>query len=378
VIVDDDQRLAMEFIATVNRGGYRPTAHEINEWRLRREAKPARRGKLLEPEVPGTPDRRVRVGGTSVLDGLLGSSVFKDYGLISESLSKQLLGYNAAQFAGLSASVGQMAANILSANNMLGLSGVEYKMIPGTPGTPAVYAPDKPPEKFLAHLRRLGWIERNSQKRYSVTELGHALLSADVDGAEQENSSVIVLSKDDELAYAEVLGAIGECGNALVVDAYLSAEALNDIILHTEATRFLVDHKFQPKKITQLSVLVGTAKPNADGVVRELRQADYHDRYLIGDHKTYSLTASLNGVGKSTALLYEMPETAARAIRTEVNDVWDTAKVLTRGLEPIDVETEESRPARQLTRDEDGRFRHDGCETRHQSRRTARNCKKGT
>lgn len=61
----------MEFIAEVNRGGYRPAGRQINQWRLQPDPKPGRRGKLLEPEVPGTPSRRVRKGPSN-LDLLLG------------------------------------------------------------------------------------------------------------------------------------------------------------------------------------------------------------------------------------------------------------------------------------------------------------------
>ncbi|MDP9092555.1 MAG: hypothetical protein M3N95_06315 [Actinomycetota bacterium] len=54
--------------------------------------------------------------------------------------------------------------------------GGEYKTIPGTPAKPAVYGRDKRPEKFLAHLRRLEWVERDAKGGYGVTLLGHALL----------------------------------------------------------------------------------------------------------------------------------------------------------------------------------------------------------
>lgn len=375
MIVNDEQRLAMEFIATVNRGGYRPTAREINQWRLQPDPKAARKGKLLEPEVPTVPERRVRTGGASPFDNLFNSSAFKNWNLIGESLTKQLSGISAMQLAGLNSSVMQAMAAVWR-TNALSLPGVEYKTIPGKPGKPAVYGPDEPPEKFLAHLRRLGWIERNTRGRYSVTLLGQALLDADIDDAQYEDSSVIVLAKENELAYAKVLGTIGGCGDAFVVDAYLSAEALSHILAHTNATRFLVNHKYQANKATELSVLVTVAQPNDDGVVRELRRADFHDRYLIGEDKTYGLTASLNGVGKSMALLMEMPDTAARAIRAEVEELWNDGEVLARGLELA--APEEAEPASRVIREEGGKFLHDGCDVKHRSEQAAENCTKGT
>lgn len=62
MIVKDEQRAVLEFIATVNRGGYRPTGREVNEWRLRPDPRPRRRGKLLEAAVPEVPERRIRKG----------------------------------------------------------------------------------------------------------------------------------------------------------------------------------------------------------------------------------------------------------------------------------------------------------------------------
>lgn len=68
----------------------------------------------------------------------------------------------------------QGLANAIRIPNVFG--DVEYEVIAAKPGRPAVYAPDQPPEKFLAHLRRLGWVERNNSGRYGVTLLGEALL----------------------------------------------------------------------------------------------------------------------------------------------------------------------------------------------------------
>ncbi len=82
----------------------------------------------------------------------------------------------------------------------------EYEVIPGRPGRPARFGPDKPAEKFPAHLLRLVWIERDKKGGYGVTRLGHALLRAEAaadDG--DEDTSVMVLAAGDELAYGRVL-----------------------------------------------------------------------------------------------------------------------------------------------------------------------------
>lgn len=105
MIVNDEQMRATGFIAFVNRGGYRPTGREINEWRLRPDPKPGGKGKLLEAEVPAVPERRVRVGGVSPFDNILSGAAYKGLNLIGDSLAKQLSGISTAQLAGLNSSV---------------------------------------------------------------------------------------------------------------------------------------------------------------------------------------------------------------------------------------------------------------------------------
>ncbi len=134
----------MEFIAAVNRGGYRPTGREINQWRLQPEPKPLRKGKLLEPEIPREADRRVRkrkrdaTGISALVDSLLKSQQVADASSrqYANSIARELAGLNRRDFSGLF-NTGQFAG--------LGLFDEwEYETIPGKPGKPAVYAPDKP------------------------------------------------------------------------------------------------------------------------------------------------------------------------------------------------------------------------------------------
>jgi hypothetical protein len=276
--------------------------------------------------------------------------------------------------------------SIASAFRVPGLFGnIEYEVIPGKPGRPAVYAPDKPPEKFLAHLRRLGWIERNNSGRYGVTLLGEALLKADaLEESDFEDSSVMVLAAGDQnLGYGQVLGRIADSGNALVVDGYLGAQELAHILEHTEASRFLIGDKLPSGRVTELAILIKFAPPSSTGAVRELRKASFHDRYLIGEHKVYTLTASLNGVGKSSmAVLMEMTDVAGRAIRAEVEKWWIggdavatglTTETLTDSMEGT-AETEVTKTIRL----DDHRYLHDGCSVRHRTQRAAENCTNGT
>lgn len=246
VIVNAEQRRAIKFIATANRGGSRPRGREINEWRLRPDPKPARQGELLQPEVSAVPEQRVRTGEPTALEkamqNALGTHKPGAGSLFSAAVQKQLAGLDASQLLGLNSSALEAMKTAIGAG-MMG----EYKTIPGKPGRPAVYV-QHPAEKFLAHLRRLGWVERDRRGRYGVTQLGHALLRAEgsVDSQDGE-SSVIVLEADDELAYVQVLGVIAECGDALILDAYLGTEQLVHILKHTNASRFMVGSKLSAK-----------------------------------------------------------------------------------------------------------------------------------
>jgi hypothetical protein len=373
VIVNEEQRRAMEFIAAANRGGYRPTGREINQWRRAPDPKPARKGKLLEPEIPAVPERRVRKSPTALSALIAGHGIYQN---ATDALFK-------SAFSGINATVLQSIASAIGVPSWLG--DAEYEVIPGKPGRPAVYAPDKPPEKFLAHLRRLGWVERNSSGRYGVTLLGEALLKADaLEESEFEDSSVMVLAAGDQkLGYGQVLGRIADSGDALVVDGYLGAQELAHILEHTNASRFLIGDKLPSGRVAELAIQIKFAPPSSTGAVRELRKADFHDRYLIGEHKVYTLTASLNGVGKSSmAVLMEMTNLAARAIRAEVENWWMDAEVVATGptTEPLteSMEGTAEAEATKIIRLEDDRYLHDGCAVRHRTQQAAENCTNGT
>lgn len=361
----------MEFIAAANRGGYRPTGREINQWRQAPEPKPARKGELLEPEIPAVPERRVRKNPTAL------SALIASQGIYRSPAYDALV-----NLSGINAAL-QGFVSAFRVPNWLGE--IEYEVIPGKPGRPAVYASDKPPEKFLAHLRRLGWVERNNSGRYGVTLLGQALLKADaLEESDFEDSSVMVLAAGDQnLGYGQVLGRIADSGNALVVDSYLGAQELAHILEHTNASRFLIGDKLANGRVAELAIQIKFAPPSSTGAVRELRKASFHDRYLIGEHKVYTLTASLNGVGKSSmAVLMEMTEVAARAIRAEVENWWKGGELVATGptteaLTQSMGGTAEAEVTKTI-RFEDGRYLHDGCAMHHRTRRAAENCTKGT
>lgn len=382
MIVRDEQRAVMEFIATANRGGYRPTGREIREWRVRPDPRPRRRGELLEPAVPEVPDRRVRKR-PSWLESAVGSAVLGEVARNQRILDVFGKSFPSRNYLGtVSRALDAFDSNHhLSTFRSLGLA-ADYEVIPGRPGRPARYGPDKPAEKFLAHLRRLGWIERDKKGGHGVTRLGHALLRAEAaaDSGGQD-AAVMVLAAEDELAYGRVLGVISECGEALIVDGYLDTGELVHILKDSNASRFLVSSKLGSRRLTELAMQVRLTPSGADGVVRELRCGNFHDRYLIGDDKVYGLGSSLNGVGKNLTTLMLFPDFAAQIIR-EAERWWAEAELIAYTGDHLEVDDDPDQddvPADSAERSpsSDGGFRHNGCSIRHRSQQAAENCTKG-
>lgn len=55
VILSDNQRQALQYVQAANSGGYRPTATEVDEWLLRPNPLPGKKGKLLSRAERGEP-----------------------------------------------------------------------------------------------------------------------------------------------------------------------------------------------------------------------------------------------------------------------------------------------------------------------------------
>ena len=376
IIIDDMQRRTLEYIAAVNRGGWQPTAREINEWRLRPEPRPAKRGRLLEAAIPAVPSRRVPKQGGTTLGALLQNSLWPHQtvaDVLADSFKSRISLPKFAFDSGLL----RQAADFMASSGLV--SNVEYETIPGSPGREAVYAPTRPPEKFLAHLRRLGWVERNNRRRYAITPLGHALLRADtLEEVDSEQLNVMLLDADSELAYGQVMGVIAACGDApLILDAYLGTQELVDMLKHTNASRFLIGTKLGKARVTELSITVGLTPIGPSGTLRELRQTDFHDRWLVGDDEVYGMGTSLNGLGKSPTTLVKMPDVVASFMRQKAEELWSSASVLAisnaagKSLDPRE------KLVRELSEQvdmEDGRYTHSGCNVRHRSRDAAIRC----
>jgi hypothetical protein len=156
----------------------------------------------------------------------------------------------------------------------------------------------------------------------------------------------MVLAAEDELAYGRVLSVISECGEALIMDGYLAPGELVHILKDSNASRFLVSSKLKGSRLTQLALMIRLTPPVADGVVRELRCADFHDRYLIGEDRVYGLGSSLNGVGKNMTTLIHLPDLAAQTVHAEAERLWVDAEVIAYTDEHIEFDDDADQDAR--------------------------------
>lgn len=318
----------LDYIHEANEGGARPTGKQIKEWRKEPRRRPAQRGELIRAAVLGKPARRL-YEPDSALGISAAASVAAALIPLAEAQSRMLSEVFRTYTGGLStAALTHALSGFNGAGALAGLGGT-YRTIPGTPGTPAEYGPDVPREGFLDHLRRLGWVERDKAKTYALTELGKALLrryhSQEATGDED---ALFLGGEEGNVDYSRLIGRIAELGEAMVLDAYLGAEQVRDLLEHTQVTRFLVSsNPRQHGRVTTAGVQLSTWKDETGDTSREMRRAKFHDRIIVAELSVHVLGASLNGVRKgSPTVLYRMPGAAAEAIRQYAENLWKSAQ----------------------------------------------------
>lgn len=336
MILTDKQARVLDYIHEANEGGARPTGKQIREWRKEPRRRPAQRGELIRAAVPGTPARRV-YEPASMFKVDTATHVRALVEPFSQTQARMMRGAF-GPYAGVSAAaMSKSLKEFTGAGALAGLGGT-YREIPGTPGTPAQYGPDVPREGFLDHLRRLGWVERNKAKTYALTDLGRALLRRyHFQDATGDEEAIFLGGEEGNVDYSRLIGRIAELGEAMVLDAYLGAEQVRDLLEHTQVNRFLVSSKRGlDGRAATAGVQLSTWKEKAGDTSKELRRADFHDRIIVSESSVHVLGASFNGVRKgSPTVLYRMPGAAADAMRRYAEELWKSAQdnAMTQGLD---------------------------------------------
>lgn len=293
MILDAEQQRVLRYVRAANTGGYRPTSEEVEEWRARPGPRPGKKGKLLRAAEPGTPSP------------LISSMVATLASLPLENISRSMI------------------ANMVGPLSQLAAAGLI-----GTPGRPAEYAPDGPPESPVAQMQRLSWLV-SDRGGLSLTPLSRALLRAEESAnSDHDTAEVLVLAQDDPLAYAKLLGHIADAGRVMIVDPYLRAEPLLTLLTTTRADRFLIGTNVSEKdRATMITLVNSGAAGQAE--LRRAKPGAVHDRLVISATGVQTIGMSLNAVGRTgTTVLMPVPEASADHLRQTAEAWWAEADVI--------------------------------------------------
>lgn len=191
-----------------------------------------------------------------------------------------------------------------------------------------------PAETLIGHLVRLIWLEESdvgidANPGLRVTDLGRALLRDAESGTEQgDDVSVVILGREDPLAYPILVGQLASAGSGLLVDPYLEVTHLHRIVVSTQLTRVLVSgHARRRGEVEAMRAYL-----DSPSVARRLEvrsSTELHDRVLLADQgDVMTLGTSLNGVGRKTTVLAPLPSPAREALRQEYDRLWMEATLV--------------------------------------------------
>jgi hypothetical protein len=280
-ILSKAQHEVLAFVAACNRSSYNPTATQVLLWQNNRSPAPAeyrtiRRniGPLASIEnLPTTIDRMVASIAASLIDPLRQISV------------------------------------------------TEQELV-------------RPAETVVEHMLHLTWLEEvqtpsGEEPGLRLTDLGRALLrDAETNKESNEDVSVVVLGRDDPLAYPVLVGQLAAAGTGLLVDPYLKLADLHTIVVSTRLTRLLVSGKTNNRSvIASMKAYLGSRVLARQIEVRS--STELHDRILIADAgDVLTIGTSLNGVGRTTTVMTPIPPPARESLRREYERLWSEATLV--------------------------------------------------
>ncbi len=187
-------------------------------------------------------------------------------------------------------------------------------------------------ETYVEHAVRLFWLVENDG--LLLTTLGRALLNASKrQQSDQLASDVVILNREDPLAYATLIGRLASFGSGLLVDPYLRLEQLHDLCIQTPISRILISKQYKNSTEVRASMAIylGGIDPTRRLEVRCSADDDVHDRMVMTPTgETHLLGYSLNGVesGVASTLLIKLPQPAATAQAEKIEDWWAAAELL--------------------------------------------------
>jgi len=316
-ILSDAQYELIAFVAACNRNYYNPTESQVELWRNNRQPAGA---------VYKTVRRKVSDGTQPV--NLLGLQTASNR-MVASLLSDSFRPFQ------------EMLASSFGSLANLGL------------GTGPRYVTERelvtPAETMIGHLVRLTWLAESrapsdGEPGLRLTELGRALLRDAESGDEsEEDVSVVVLGREDPLAYPILVGQLAAAGPGLLVDPYLKLADLHTILVSTQLTRLLVSGKTNNRgEVGAMQAYLGKGSLSRRVEVRS--STGLHDRVLIADDgDVITVGTSLNSVGRTTTVMSPLPSPARESLRDEFERAWADATLV--GPEPNgDTEEDDEEP----------------------------------
>jgi len=299
-ILTDAQYRAMTFVSAANRGGNRPTDHELFEWLLNPRPQLPKKGELIRPGRPAKYRTTSGLYKTPAIQGF-----FDKIMAMQESQAKSLL------------SLQGPLRSIIGDREL-----IEEEI-------PAEYGPDVPGETFVDHLVRLQWLERDNRKTLGLTPLGRALLRSHHSNEDEFDAhEIVVLDSNDELSYAMLVQKLCEVGEGILIDPYLGLEQFFQIKAYTSISRVLISEQVKRDDRAAMAVLV---QSGADHPL-ELRMSKkrvLHDRMALGSKLAFTIGTSMNTVGRQhPTILTPLPDEASDALRAHAEKWWEQATLI--------------------------------------------------
>ena len=306
-ILSEAQHEVLAFVAACNRNFYNPTATQVLLWQNSRSPAPAEYrtvprmvGPTIEREVPPI---AVNTAGSRIFASTLKNVIRNKQDEILRVLGAQTW---------LGSLVRDSFAN-------------ERQLV-------------KRAETVVEHMSRLTWLHEveaphGGEPGLRLTDLGRALLrDAETDKESHDDVSVVVLGRDDPLAYPVLVGQLAAAGTGLLVDPYLKLADLHTIVVSTQLTRLLVSGKTNNRSvIASMKAYLGSRVLARRIEVRS--STELHDRIIIADDgDVLTIGTSLNGVGRTTTVMTPIPPPARESLRREYERLWSEATLV--GPEP--------------------------------------------
>lgn len=219
----------------------------------------------------------------------------------------------------------------------------------------------EPEETVAEHLVRIHWLKLHDDDRLGLTRLGAALHAAVGRAMLTETATtVVVLGKDDPLAYPSLIAVLSEAADGFLLDPYIKVNQLFHLIQHTKIKRVLVKKmRSTESALAAMSVLLSGPNLPRQLEVRCTEDPKFHDRWIVGaDGTVKTIGASMNAVqGGTPTVISPIPECAVAGIVAQSQAWWAAATPLwpeTTGEPPEPAAPVASAKRRGLRRQEKG------------------------